>query len=116
VLVLCLYLALGSVMLAAIGLSAGTNAAAERDYRRSQALGLAEAGVAEARSGAAPHGLRPLGEGGYSWSAGSSAGGRLVVAHGEVTSVSGARVTRTVRALLARSGRGWSVRAWEEGP
>lgn len=110
--VLCLFLALGAVLLGAVTLAATSNGAAERDYRRSQAQALAEAAVSEARSGGKPHGPQPLGEGLYSWSASSNAGGRLITARGEVTSVNGARVTRTVRALLA----GDQVRAWEEGP
>ena len=60
-LVLCLFLALGSVLLGATTLAAASNSAAERDYRRSQALALAEAGIAEARAGVAQHGERPLG-------------------------------------------------------
>lgn len=110
-LVLCLFLALGAVLMGAVGLAASSSNAAEREYRRSQALALAEAGVAEARSGGKPHADKPLGEGTYAWSAQPSQGGRLIIARGEVTSASGARVTRTVRALLA----GNRIRAWEEG-
>ena len=116
ILVLCLYLALASVLLAAVTLAATANAAAERDYCRSRALALAEAGITEARAGVAPHGERPLGQGTYSWSASAVGGGRRVLARGEVVSASGARVGRTVHVLLARSGSGWSIRAWEEGP
>lgn len=115
-LVLCLYLALGAILGGAITMAATASHTGERDYRRSQALALAEAGVAEARANSAPHGDRLLGEGSYSWSAASSSEGRLVVAKGAVHSVSGATVTRTVRALLRKSGSGWSIQAWEEGP
>lgn len=115
-LVLCLYLGLGAILGGAVTMAASASQAGERDYRRSQALALAEAGVAEARVDAAAHGKRPLGEGSYAWSDSTSSEGRLVVARGEVTSVSGATVTRTVRALLHRSGRGWSIQSWEEGP
>jgi hypothetical protein len=115
-LVLCLYLALGAILGGAVTMAATASHAGERDYRRSQALALAEAGVAEARADAEPHGARPLGEGDYAWSAAPSGDGRLVTAHGSVRSTSGARVTRTVRVLLRRSSGGWSVEAWEEGP
>lgn len=110
--VLCLFLALGSVLLGAVTLAATSNSAADRDYRRSQALALAEAGLVEARSGGKPHGPQPLGEGLYAWSSQPGNGGRLIIARGEVDSVQGVRVTRTVRALLA----GGRIRAWEEGP
>lgn len=115
-LVLCLFLALGSILAGAVALAATSSAAAERDYRRSQALALAEAGLTEARAGLPPHGGRPLGEGTYSWSAAFREGGRLIIARGEVTSASGARITRSIRALLARDGAGRKVRSWEEGP
>ncbi len=115
-LVLRLYLALGSVLLGALTMAATANSAAEREYRRSQALTLAEAGIAEAAAGVSPHGSRSLGAGTYSWSASRSRGGMLVAARGEVRSVSGATVTRTVRARLVRAGGRWRVRAWEEGP
>lgn len=115
-LVLCLFLALTSVLLGAVTLSATANSAAERDYRRSQALALAEAAVAEARAGQPAHGEKPLGAGTYSWSETRGSGGRLITARGAVTAVSGARITRTVRTLLVRSGGGWKVSAWEEGP
>ena len=114
-LVLCLYLALGTVLLGALTMAATASSAAEREYRRSQALALAEAGVAAARAGGPGHGRRPLGEGVYSWSA-ARAGGMQITARGEVTAASGTVVTRTVRARLVRSGNGWRVRAWEEGP
>lgn len=111
-LVFCLFLALGAILLGAVTVAATGNAAAEREYRRSQAQALAEAGVAEAQNGGKPHGSLPLGDGTYSWSEQSAPGGRLVTARGQVQSVSGATVTRTVRALLA----GRKVKAWEEGP
>ncbi|MFN3648270.1 MAG: hypothetical protein ACK47B_01715 [Armatimonadota bacterium] len=114
-LVLALYLALGAVLLGAVSLAAASAGAAERDYRRSQALALAEAGLAEAIAGAEPHQSRPLGLGRYAWSVQPQDPGRLVTARGEVESVSGAVVTRTVRALLARSGPGWKIVSWEEG-
>ena len=115
-LVLCLYLSLGAILGGAVTMAATASHTGERDYRRSQALALAEAGVAEARANSAAHGDRPLGEGTYSWSATPRSEGRLVVAKGAVRSVSGATVTRTVRALLRKSGSGWSIQAWEEGP
>lgn len=115
VLVLALYLALGSILVGAVTLAATANAAAERDYRRSQARCLAEAGIAEAIAGLAPHGERRLGAGFYAWSEAPAAGGRLVTARGEVIGAGGIRVTRTIRALLARSGARWQVRTWEEG-
>lgn len=110
-LVFCLFLALGAILMGAVTVAATSNAAAEREYRRSQAQALAEAGVAEARSGGKPHGPVSLGEGAYSWSEQRTSGGRLVVARGEVESASGARITRTIRALLS----GGKVKAWEEG-
>ena len=97
-----------SVLLGAVALAAASNSAAERDYRRSQALALAEAGVAEARAGERPHGPRALGHGRYAWR--REAG--LIIARGEVEAVNGAWVTRTVRARLAGS----KIVAWEEGP
>jgi len=115
-LVLCLYLALGAILGGAITMAATASQAGERDYRRLQALALAEAGVAEARADASPHGNRALGEGTYAWSAAPSASGRLVTAHGSVRSTSGTEITRTVRALLRKTSSGWSVQAWEEGP
>jgi hypothetical protein len=108
-LVLALYLALGSILLGAVTLAGASRAAAERDYRRSQALALAEAGIAEAQARQAPHGARPLGAGTYSWSA---TDGRIT-ARGEVPSTSGATVTRTVTAVLTPGGR---ITSWEEGP
>jgi hypothetical protein len=115
-LVLCLYLALGAILGGAVTMAATASHAGERDYRRSQALALAEAGIAEARVNAAPHGERSLGEGTYSWSATAAKGDRLVTARGAVTAASGATVTRTVRARLQKAGNGWSIQAWEEGP
>lgn len=120
-LVLCLFLALGSVLLAAATFAAAANAAAERDYCRSQALALAEAGIAEARVGAEPHGPRPLGRGVYSWSeppasGDSGSGDRTIVARGEVVSASGARVTRTVRATLQPTPPVARIIRWEERP
>ena len=102
-LVLCLYLSLGAILGGAVTMAATASHTGERDYRRSQALALAEAGVAEARANSAPHGDRPLGEGAYSWSATPSSAGRLVVAKGAVRSVSGATVTRTVGSVSASS-------------
>lgn len=115
-LVLCLYLALGAILGGAVTMAATASHAGERDYRRSQALALAEAGIAEARVNAAPHGERPLGEGTYSWSATDASGDRLVTARGVVTAASGATISRTVRARLRKAGSGWSIQAWEEGP
>ena len=115
-LVLCLFLAMGTVLLGALGMAASAASAAEREYRRSQALALAEAGIAEATAGAPPQGARPLGDGIYSWSSAPSGNGLRVTARGQVTSAAGAPVTRTVRALLTRSGDAWKVQAWEEGP
>jgi hypothetical protein len=114
-LVLCLYLALGAILGGAVTMAATASHAGERDYRRSQALALAEAGIAEARVNVAPHGERPLGDGTYSWSATTSSGERLITARGAVTAASGTRVTRTVRARLRKAGSGWSIQAWEEG-
>lgn len=116
-LVLCLYLALGAILGGAVTMAATASQAGERDYRRSQALALAEAGVAEARANAAPHGTRPLGGGTYSWSDDATRPGeRLIVARGSARSASGAEVTRTVRARLRKAGANWSIQAWEEGP
>ena len=118
-LVLGLYLALGTILLGAVSLAAATAAAAERDYCRSQALALAEAGISEAcarSAGKTGRGGGELGPGRYSWSCSPQGAALRVVARGEVTAASGATVTRTVRALLARSGRRWQVRTWEEGP
>lgn len=115
-LVLCLFLALGSVLMGAVALAAASNAAAERDYRRSQALALAEAGIAEAEAGLPPHTDRPLGVGSYGWSSQTSGGELRVTGWGSVTSASGAAVTRKVRVALVRAGSGWSVRAREDGP
>lgn len=115
-LVLCLFLALGSVLLGAVTLAAASNAAAEREYRRSQALALADAGIAEAEAGLPAHGERSLGAGSYSWSSRMEGGELRVTAHGTMTSATGAPVTRTVRMALVRSEGGWSVRAREEGP
>jgi hypothetical protein len=115
-LVLCLYLALGSILLGAVAVAAAANGAAEREYRRSQALALAEAGVAEAMVGEAPYGGQTLGTGQYSWSSIPTATGRLVTARGQTVSASGVTVTRTVRAVIAGSGAGAKIRAWEEGP
>lgn len=115
-LVLCLFLALGSVLLGAVALAAASNAAAERDYRRSQALALAEAGVAEAEAGLPSHNDRPLGVGSYGWSSQNSGGELRVTGWGSVTSASGAAITRRVRVALVRTGGGWNVRAREEGP
>jgi hypothetical protein len=111
-LVLCLFLALGAIMLGAVTVATSAGAASEREYRRTQAQALAEAAVAEAQSGGKPHAAMPLADGTYSWSAQPAPGGRLITARGEVESVNGARITRTVRAVL--SGR--RVKAWEEGP
>jgi hypothetical protein len=115
-LILALFLALGSVLLGAVTVAAASNAAAEREYRRSQALALAEAGIAEARAGLPSHGPKDLGAGKYGWTADGPGGERLITARGEVASVSGAIVTRTVRARLKRARTGWTIRAWEEGP
>lgn len=115
-LVLCLFLALGSVLMGAVALAAAANAAAERDYRRSQALALAEAGIAEAEARLPPHGDRPLGAGSYGWSSLGSGGELQVTGWGTVTSAAGAAVTRKVRVALVRAGGGWAVRAREEGP
>jgi len=115
-LVLCLYLALGSVLLGAVTMAATATRAGERDYRRSQALALAEAGVAEARAGLQPHASQPLGEGTYSWSVSASGSDRLIVARGEVLSPGSGPVTRTIRVRASAPGAGWKVKAWEEGP
>lgn len=115
-LVLCLYLALGAILGGAVTMAATAGRAGERDYRRSQALALAEAGVAEARADASPHSDRPLGQGTYAWSVSPGNGGRLVISHGAVPSVSGTSVTRTVRARLRKTSGGWAIQAWEEGP
>jgi hypothetical protein len=115
-LVLCLFLALGAVLLGVLTMAAAATGASEREYRRSQALALAEAGVAEALAGRPPHGEQPLGPGSYSWSAEGGEESRRVTARGRVASVSGASVTRTVRARLARRSDRWQVRAWEESP
>ncbi|MGV3724687.1 MAG: hypothetical protein ACO1SX_27635 [Actinomycetota bacterium] len=115
-LVLCLYLALGSVLLGAVTMAATAGKAGERDYRRSQALALAEAGLAEARAGAAPHAARPLGDGSYSWSATQSGGDRIITARGEVVSPTSGAVTRPIRVRATGSGAAWKVKAWEEGP
>lgn len=115
-LVLCLYLALGSVLMGAVTMATTAHRAGERDYCRSQALALAEAGVAEARAGALPHGPKPLGAGTYSWTITPPSDERLIVARGEVISASGATITRTVRVRASGSGRNWKVKAWEEGP
>lgn len=115
-LVLCLYLALGSILLGAVTLAAAANAAAEREYRRSQAHALAEAGVTEALAGGAPHGDRPLGSGSYAWSREPGTRDPLIVARGRVESASGAPVTREIRARLSAEGRGSRIVAWEEGP
>lgn len=114
--VLCLYLALGSVLLAAVSLAAMSNSAAERDYRRSQALALAEAGVAEARAGGTPHDLQPLGAGRYAWSVQPASGGRRIVARGEILSAAGTRITRRVTVLLLPEGKWGRIATWEEGP
>ena len=115
-LVLCLYLALGSVLLAAVSLAAMSNAAAERDYRRSQAVALAEAGVAEARVGGKPHDLKTLGAGRYAWTAEPANGGQRIRARGEVLSAAGAVVTRSVTVLLLPDGKWGRIAVWEEGP
>ena len=115
-LVLCLYLAMGAILLGALTVATAARAAAERDLRRSQALALAEAGVAEAQADTAPHEARPLGEGTYRWNARADGSVRLVTAQGSVVSTSGAVITRTVRARLAPAGSGWKVQTWEEGP
>ncbi len=107
-LVLCLYLALGSILLGAVTVAVAAQGAAEREYRRSQALALAEAGIAEARSGRLGHGWKALGSGRYTW----SRNGAIVTARGEVIGAAGP-ITRTVRVKL---GPGGSVSAWEEGP
>jgi hypothetical protein len=99
-----------------VALAAASNAAAERDYRRSQALALAEAGIAEAEAGLPPHADRPLGTGSYGWSSQQSGTELRVTGWGTVTSAAGAQVTRKVRVALVRGGGGWSVRAREEGP
>ena len=112
--VLCLYLALGSVLLGAVAIAATATSAGERDYRRSQALALAEAGVAEARAGAAAHGLQTLGDGSYAWDESITPTGRRVTARGEIRAANGALISRRVTVLFVRSGSGWSVRAWRE--
>ena len=112
--VLCLYLALGSMLLGAVAIAATATSAGERDYRRSQALALAEAGVAEARAGAAAHGPRTLGGGSYTWSETTTPAGRRITARGEIRGANDTVISRRVTALLAPSGSGWSVRAWRE--
>jgi hypothetical protein len=109
--VLGLFLALGSVLGAAVTLAAVSAGAAEREYRRSQALALAEAGVAEALAGGAPHGPRALGDGTYEWRADPAGGGRRVIAVGRVASGRGREVAREVRALVA----GRRILEWREG-
>jgi hypothetical protein len=111
-LVLGLFLALGAIMLGAVTVASMAGASSEREYRRTQAQALAEAAIAEAQTGVKPHAALTLAEGTYSWSEQWTPGGRLITARGEVESVSGARITRTIHAVL--SGR--KVKAWEEGP
>ena len=115
-LVACLFLALSAVLLGAATVCTASAHAADREYRRSEALALAEAGVAEARAGEAPHPLHALGSGSYAWSVAESGKDRLVTASGTVSSPSGVPVTRTVRARLAPAGGKGQILAWEESP
>ncbi len=113
--VLALYLALGSLLTAAAGVALASLSAASREYRRSQALALAEAAIEEARAGLAPHNWRALGVGRYLWSAEDRPAGRVVRAVGEAPQVGGAPVRRTVTAVLQRRGAAWRIVSWEDG-
>ena len=115
ILVLCLYLVLASLLMGAVTVAASTRSAVERDYRRSQALALAQAGVAEAIAREQPHGPRPLGPGTYSWSE-PTGGGRLVIARGSVLSPTLGEVTSTLKVHLTAAGDDWGIATWEEGP
>lgn len=114
ILVLCLYLVLASMLLGAVTVAASTRSAVERDYRRSQALALAEAGLAEALMREPAHGERPLGQGTYSWTGDAMQGS--VTARGTVLSPTLGKVTRTLRARIIAAGGDYVPVSREEGP
>jgi pantoate kinase len=114
ILVLCLWIGLGATLSGALAVAGATSAASEREYRRSQALALAEAAVEEARAGLGDHPWSALGSGEYALTSSSAPGvAHRVIARGRVISASGVVVSRTVYAALDQQGR---VLTWKEGP
>jgi hypothetical protein len=109
-----LTIALGTLAVVAAGA-----ASVERDYRSSQALALAEAGLAAARAeaasgGALKAGSRPLDTGTAEWTAANRSGSWEVTARGTVTRPGGTPIVRTVRATLRREGGRWALADWQE--
>src|SRR5207248_7136414 len=107
--------ALLAVALTALSVVAATAAAVEREYRSSQALALAEAGLAMPQAGAgnpAAAGARRFDEGEASWTRVVRGGGFEVQARGTVTLPSGAKLSRAVRADLERRQGRWVVSDW----
>ncbi len=110
-LVVGLYMALVAMLLGAVTVAVAGHAAASREYLRSQARWLAEAGIEEFRAGAAPHAARPLGAGRYGWSVAADGRGQVVTATGEAASGSGLVIRCR---LLVRVSPTGVIQAWEE--
>jgi len=116
-LALLVMFALLSVALTALSVVAASAAAVEREYRSSQALALAEAGLAMAKSGAgnpASAGARRFEEGEASWTRAPRRGGWEVQAVGVVSTPTGRKIRRAVRADLERRHGRWVVLNWRE--
>lgn len=117
ILVLFALLVLASTALALV---AATATVVEREYRGSQALALAEAGLAAATARVGRGGAAELGgsqrfeEGQNRWQATRRGGRWAVAATGTVVTPRGITLERTVRAdLVRRSGR-WTITHWRE--
>jgi Tfp pilus assembly protein PilX len=119
-LVLLLVFSLFVLVASTLAVVAASAAAVERDYRGSQALALAEAGLAagtaQVRRGAASPsaGTRDFAEGESRWRARRGGAGWRVEATGTVVSPRGLTLARTVRAELVRRHGRWEVTHWRE--
>jgi hypothetical protein len=119
--VLTLMFALLTVALATLAVVAASAGAVEREYRASQALALAEGGLALARIDAqatresrAGSGSRRFEEGEMRWQRTPCSGGWELRGSGRVRLPSGAVITREVKAQLRRQGGRSILSDWHE--
>jgi hypothetical protein len=118
-LVFLLMFAILTVALTTLAVVASGAASVERDYRSSQALALAEAGLASARAetaagGSQNSGSRRFDEGTCEWTRAPGHGGWELTARGTVVTPRGITLVRTVRATLRREGSRWTLADWHE--
>jgi hypothetical protein len=121
-LIFVLMFALLTIALGTLAVVAASAAAVERDYRSSQALALAEGGLAAARATVPRAGAaagfrksRVLEQGVVEWDCTDRGTGSWeVVARGIVTTPRGVTIVRAVRAELRRDHGQWTIASWRE--